>query len=256
MLNIESIDRALKAAFLKIKAEFMNVKLWIDFFNDKFIKNELEHNEIKEIINEQNKKLEFLVVKLNDIENKTSVLEKNIESLRMSERKNLEQEINEIKSVHNDIKELFETLKLELSKQKDMIRTRPGHDKDMSGHVRTHKDISQDMNKEKNFLLEKEIFEEKNIKYTSGLYKKEKAVVEKNERMSVTEKSLLRILYETDSPLTYADLSRMLGREEKTIRNAIYELRKKGFDIHDKLVSSKEKAFYLPKELKLKISGR
>ncbi|MGB9748279.1 MAG: HTH domain-containing protein [Candidatus Woesearchaeota archaeon] len=253
MPSLENINQALKAAFLKIKAEFFNVKLWIDFFNAKILKNESEHAEIRVLVDEQNKRLDSLVSRLNEIEKKTALLESNVSSLKISEEKRgLEYEIAEIKKVHNDIRELFEAIKSELSKKKDAS----GHDKDMSGHDRDMIGTYQDVRKDRVFLFEKEFFDRELKKSKNFVVKKRIAEFRDENELSVTEKSLLKILYESDSPLTYADLSRMLGREEKTIRNSIYELRKKGFGINDKLVSSKEKAFYLTEEMKLKISGR
>jgi biotin operon repressor len=253
MPSLESINQALKAAFLKIKTEFFNVRLWIDFFNDKFLKNESEHNEIRNLVDEQNKILGSVISKLNELEKKTIALENNISSLKMpEERKGLEQEINEIRQVHNQVKELFESIKTEIYKKKE----ESGHDKDMSGHDRDMTGTYKDMRKDAAFLLEKEFFG-KELKKSRDFFAEKRIVKVKDENeLSITEKGLLKILYESDVPLTYADLSRMLGREEKTIRNSIYELRKKGFDISDKLISSKEKAFYLADDIKLKISGR
>lgn len=251
MPSLESINQALKAAFLKIKTEFFNVRLWIDFFNEKLSKNESEHNEIRNLIYEQNKKLDSLVSRLGELEKETSEIKNSI--LSIPEKKdNLEYQIFEIKRVHNDIKNLFEAIKSEISMEKDT----KGHDKDISGHDKDMIGTHQDMRKDRQFLSEKRFFDIETKKSRDFIAKKRIVEVKNENELSVTEKGLLKILYESENPLTYTDLSRMLGKEEKTIRNSIYELRKKGFDINDKLVSSKEKAFYLTEEMKLKISGR
>ncbi len=80
-------------------------------------------------------------------------------------------------------------------------------------------------------------------------------IVPKHE-FSGSQLELLNVLYHADRPLSYEDLSRLLGKKEKSIRNLIYELRGKKVDVLSRPIGIRIKGFYLVKEEKIRVSGR
>ncbi len=74
--------------------------------------------------------------------------------------------------------------------------------------------------------------------------------------LTQSEQEVLNVLYAADRPLGYKDISKMLNKEEKSIRNLVYELRKKKIEVRDKSIGLREKGFFLTKEERIRISGR
>lgn len=70
------------------------------------------------------------------------------------------------------------------------------------------------------------------------------------------EVEVVNLLYHSDRPLSYDEIANRLGKKEKSIRNLIYEVRRKGIDVQDRPVGVKEKGFFLSKEAKLSVTGR
>jgi len=76
------------------------------------------------------------------------------------------------------------------------------------------------------------------------------------EAFTGAEMEILDILYSSDRPISYDKISKIVGKKEKSIRNLIYEIRRKGIDILTKPIGIRQKGFYLPQEEKIKVSGR
>lgn len=136
----------------------------------------------------------------------------------------------------SNIKAELEALKGQVTRQsakKAQLRTHPGR---IRGHIH---DASEDMS-----------FVKKHVK------KSIKPEIFDKSLMAKSHLELLTLLYHSDRILSYEELSKRLNKTRKSIRNIIYEMRKKGVDISDKAISSKEKGFYLTKEVKIKVSGR
>ena len=91
-----------------------------------------------------------------------------------------------------------------------------------------------------------------------------KKIAKKSTETSFIDKSslpgsqieLINFLYNSERPVGYEEISRRLSKSTKSIRNLIYELRKKGIEIKDKPIAVREKGFYLERTEKIKISGR
>lgn len=88
-------------------------------------------------------------------------------------------------------------------------------------------------------------------------------IKETQDKISINKSSLtgsqielLQVLYESDRPLSYNDLARILNKKGKSVRNLIYELRDKGIDVGSRFVGLRKKGFYLTSENKVKLSGR
>jgi len=128
----------------------------------------------------------------------------------------------------DNLKNELETLKLE----KGQVRTSQGQVKDMSPETKDMPKI------------------EKTTKTPQ-----ETKVIDK-ESLAGSHIELLNLLYHSDKPLAYEDISRILGKKEKSVRNLVYELREKGTTIHDKQIGIRKKGFFLPSEEKIRVSGR
>ena len=74
--------------------------------------------------------------------------------------------------------------------------------------------------------------------------------------LSSTEKKVVKILYESEKPMTYLQLSKAVGLNYGTIKNVIYSLRKKSFGVEDQITPEGEKEFFLPNKIKIELSGR
>ena len=200
------------------------------------------YSEFRELLRSLNKRVK-----------KIEELEENLKTLKQTLSKN---------SVHSEKTSDFQGVS-----HSNVPRTHKGHVKDKSGQVGTFKDMSliNQVNKDlkgitKNLKQEiSDLTQTDNIKehlrenlLTRDI--KESDLLES--KLSNLEEQLLRVLLNTTRPLSYLELSRITGRQEKTIRNTIYSLRKKGFVINDKVVPPRIKVFYLPEHIKLLLSGR
>ncbi len=70
------------------------------------------------------------------------------------------------------------------------------------------------------------------------------------------ELEVLNVLYHSDRPISYERIAKIVGKKEKSIRNLIYEIRRKGIDVLTKAIGIRQKGFYLEQEEKIKVSGR
>ena len=71
-----------------------------------------------------------------------------------------------------------------------------------------------------------------------------------------SELEILQVLYYADRPLSYQEIAKQLSKTEKSIRNLVYELRKKGVEIESKPVGLRQQGFYLREKTKILLSGR
>ncbi|MFH1850396.1 MAG: hypothetical protein ABH879_09545 [archaeon] len=71
-----------------------------------------------------------------------------------------------------------------------------------------------------------------------------------------SQREVLNLLYYSDRPLTYEEISSHVYKKEKSIRNLMYELRKKGVNVETKAVGDRRFGFFVGKGEKIRISGR
>jgi biotin operon repressor len=102
---------------------------------------------------------------------------------------------------------------------------------------------------------EKEIKKE-DLSQNSSIKSHVNSFVETKSSLSGSQLELLNVLYESDRPLSYSDLSKILNKKSKSIRNLIYELREAGVDIKSRFIGIRTKGFFLTKETKILVSGR
>jgi hypothetical protein len=111
--------------------------------------------------------------------------------------------------------------------QKGQLRTSGGTTEDISKDIsRTTQDIKKDM-----------------LTVASG-------------GLTASEIELLQIIYASEKPLSYLELAKLLNKREKSVRNMIYEIKNKGIRLRRKPLGFRKMGFYLPKEIKLQLSGR
>lgn len=156
----------------------------------------------------------------------------------------LERRHNELHSyvydLHKNDKEIFERLK-KLEEIKENL------EKTVQGQVGTLQGTSQGQVGDKSI---EEVPKEMKVKEP-----KKFSILDK-EAFTGAETEVLNVLYHSDRPMNYGRISKIVGKKEKSIRNLIYEIRRKGIDILTKPIGIRQKGFYLPPEEKIKVSGR
>jgi biotin operon repressor len=159
----------------------------------------------------------------------------------------------ELKSANEnnyELKKRLDVLEHELSSIKGQIRTqdrtRTGQGQDMSAEIIPpveHKQVvHQVVNKNPIIISQNE--------------SRSSEVLINKSSLNGAQLELVRVLYDSDRPLSYSDLAKILNKKGKSIRNLIYEIREKGVNIESRFVGLKNKGFYLTKDQKIGLSGR
>jgi len=117
---------------------------------------------------------------------------------------------------------------------------------EIQGHLRTQKGTTTGQVKDKSLDTKTSI---------SGRNETKEVFVNKPS-LNGAQLELLNVFYESDRPLSYNELAKILGKKNKSVRNLIYEIREKGLDIKSKFVGLRKKGFYLSKEEKIQLTGR
>ncbi len=248
-MDILTLNKAIKDSFLRVKQDLINVRLWFDYFRSKFSQNDREHAQIRAFLVEQQEFNHNILNTLKKLSSRVSNLDSEVSNIAKANKDvikdnlQIKESISEIKLLHNNISELFKVVhdSLEKGHVRDISGTRQGHIRDMT-HISKKSEMSRNVKSNDEVLPQRSKNYKQNILNTNEL--------------TTSQKYLLRILLNASKPLSYAELSRVTTRKEKTIRNLIYTLRKRGFDIRDEFTSPKEKVFFLPDPLKLVLTGR
>ncbi len=172
-------------------------------------------------------------------------------TLTKKDVKNLNLWINYLEGRHNDLhsyildlhkndKELFERLKRVEEFKENQEKLSQGQLGTLQG---TTGDITRDKSIEK-------VPQETKVKTPKKL-----SVLDK-EKFTGAELEVLNVLYHSDRPVSYESIAKIVGKKEKSIRNLIYEVRRKGIDVLTKPIGIRQKGFYLEQEEKIKVSGR
>lgn len=144
-------------------------------------------------------------------------------------------------------KSLIEYLKeihkhqVEIKNQVEEIRTRKDEEGQLTRIKRTIKRTEKDFETREDSLKEDNTLKKENIG---------------QKELTQGQKQLLRILFQSPTPMGYKEIARAVIKKEKSVRNMVYELREKGFEIKDKPIGFRKKGFYIDKEEKIRISGR
>ena len=79
---------------------------------------------------------------------------------------------------------------------------------------------------------------------------KHNVFLEKHRLMS-SELEILQLLYHADKPLSYQSIAKQISKSEKSIRNLVCDLRKKGVKIDSRPVGLRQRGFYLEEKQRL-----
>ncbi len=227
----------IKKAFMKVKNEFLNVRNWLFFLNNRLSVVENDTLKLKTYLINQQKYNAYFSSELSKLASRLDMLESRISQTESFIKRNsddiadLSSQLSELSEIKNSVHDLVVIFKEHLKKDTS------GHEKDTSGH---EKDMSRYTGHVKKSVIEKE---KTDFSFSPDSF-------------SPSELYLLRLLVNSNKPLTYSELSRITGRKEKTIRNLIYLLRLKHMPIRSILTSSREKAFFVEDSLKVVLSGR
>jgi len=129
------------------------------------------------------------------------------------------------------------------------LRDRSGTSQGQVLQKRTIREVKKDMS-----------LNNKEIKRTSQghVLQPEETGKEKNQNLKATHKNVLDLLEKTEEPIEYSTVSRVLGIKEKTLRNAVYELRQKGYKIESRRTGFRKKGLVLvrKKDMSLQVEGQ
>ena len=233
------------------RKEVDSLTKWIQFLNkhnmelQNYVKNLISHVDILK------KRDDELIEKLNELEKK---LDSNVFSLKghlgTLERTTQGQLKDMSFTLKNDLKDHFFSFKDEFESHKEEFNSHKEKLNELS-----EKSLKKDVESENKTMENKEV----NVQIPNEINKKYVKKVNSFEiksTLSGSQLELLNILYESDRPLSYADLAKILNKKPKSIRNQIYELREAGIDVKSRFIGLRKKGFYLAKETKILISGR
>ncbi|GEM_PF-2001419 len=226
---IQSVESSIKLSFIKVREDIARIGLWIRYFSEETLRNEAEHNSINSEIIRQRSEIEMLKINQERI---VSAFEKNTEII-------------------SNLTSKIEKMDLEIAKEKEKtVEKTQGTSKGTSqGHLRDMSLLRKKYEKaQKDSIIPKEIMEK-------AIIEDMKPFLNKN-ILTASELEILKVLYYYERPLSYNEISKIVGKKEKSIRNLIYELRKRGIEILDKPIGIREKGFYLSGNAKIMISGR
>ncbi|MDD3263262.1 MAG: hypothetical protein PHT94_00005 [Candidatus Nanoarchaeia archaeon] len=222
--NIENISRGI-----------MNLENKIELQN-KLIKNEenlSERNNSEDKINE----LKELYVK--SFKKVYQVLEKQNQNISELNEKELKK-IDELKKIE-EMKLSFEDKNKSLSLNK--IESKKENDESFENSYMIKKGLMFNNSNNNNNNNNDVKYKENNLNIIDG-------------KLSKSEKKLLYVLLNSNVSLSYSDISRGSNLNYGTIKNNMYNLRKKGMEIPYIMNDKREKLYYLNEELILKITGR
>jgi len=225
--ELETLQSNLSASFARVRADIEKVGLWIRYFAQENLSNRQEHSYMKGQLDSHSSRISELKEGQRKL---AEAMEKNAEILEKLSRRIAEME-EKASELQGKITEMSGTSQ----------GTRPGHVRDKSEE---EKKIQRN---EKNQVQIQGMGED------SGFPSENHIVVS---RFTPSELEVIRVLHYTEKPLGYSEIAKLVGKSEKSIRNTICELRKKGIEILDRPIGNREKGFYLAAKTKLLISGR
>ncbi|MEM0230939.1 MAG: hypothetical protein QXW00_01400 [Candidatus Woesearchaeota archaeon] len=224
--SLESIESSISLSFSRLRGDIEKVGLWIRYFAQEHLNNKEEHSLFRRELNSRS--LEISELK-NEQEKLISTLEKNAEILTELSRK--------VQELERELKEVRE----EAEKSGTDNGTCPGHVRDTLQNEKNFQKIEKVRKELKERSVEMPLASEDSLKTF---------------RFTAGELEVLKVLHYTEKPISYSEIAKLVGRSEKSIRNIICELRKKGIEILDRQIGNREKGFYLAAKTKLLISGR
>lgn len=147
--------------------------------------------------------------------------------------------INHFIERHEATEAALKSLREELVALKGQLRT----SEDKTGQVRTSQRTFKGQVKDMSLVKKR-------------AKKAEKIEIFDKSMLAGSHLELLSLLYHSERALSYEEMSKRLNKTTKSIKNLIYEIRKRGMEISDRPIGLRQKGFYLTKEAKITVSGR
>jgi biotin operon repressor len=246
-----------------------HLKKWIYFLNKHNLEVQGYFKDLSYYLSDLQKKDKELNNRIDELEKKREsdklLVKGHLGTLERTSQGQLKDMSLELKNQFND---LFLALKKEINEHKDDVET---HKSSIIEKLKLHEEKMLEKEKIIDSVLSKnqeDVIDKSELKSNSEISKiskepiiiSEKNVSEKTfvskSSLSGSQLELLNVLYDSDRPLSYSDLSKILNKKSKSIRNQIYELRDSGIEVKSRFIGLRTKGFYLTKETKIMISGR
>ncbi len=178
---------------------------------------------------------------------------------------------NKLDQIQKDTKTGFSAVQKDISSISGWIKhldsQTTSHNGDISGIKSLLEEMRQDINGLKNaFSMEQEsqantlfktetpILGQETVVFSEEAPKKTPVQAPKMDKFSVTERSIIWILLNSDMKLSYEDLSSILGKEKSTIRGQINTIKQKDNDIiSDFIEKNGKKRIYIDHKIKEKM---
>ena len=177
----------------------------------------------------------------------------------------------EVKRVEEDTKRSFEAVKKDitaltgwikhLDSERNLQKKEFEEIKDNLSSIQEDvdglKNIVSIMNQVKSkqlFKTPKQVFEKQTAVYAVQTPVQTGVQTPNLSQFSITERTILLILLNTDMRLSYDDLSAMMGKEKSTIRGQINNIKQKSENLIEEVIEKNgKKRVYIPEEMKEKL---
>ncbi len=214
---IQIVDSKLRHAFSKVGQDINNINSWITHLNEA---HNTVYNEVKGHITINKQEIDHLKQWIKYLNTHTSAVR--------SETKQIYSNVDRLRQENIALHKRIDALESKIS-AKTSVQT-PNTARHFENDTQLRGVTRNDVSFSSHFLAEKPL--------------------------SSTEKKVVKVLYETDKPLTYSRLSKAIGLNYGTVKNIIYSLRKKKIGVEDQVTPEGEKEFFLPHKVKVELSGR
>ncbi|MGM5484652.1 MAG: hypothetical protein ACQEP1_02150 [Nanobdellota archaeon] len=244
--SVEKLNRNLNFAFSKLDNDISNMQAWVNHLKERNENIEYSHSSHVDLTRRD---LDSLSKWMRYLYNHSMQLHNRFRDMS-SYIKNLEKN-------HNALQErLAEVEKRVEGHERTLEDNRKGHggpdSNNFQGQVRDKSGTSRGQVEDMSSKSEDIDEEGDNAPDLSP----KKAFKVNRSALTGSQLEFLNLLYHADRPLSYEEISNMLGKKSKSVRNLIYGLRSKGLEIKNKYVGLRKKGFYIDKKEKLKLTGR
>jgi biotin operon repressor len=254
----ESFEQKHNSHIELTRKDIDSLSRWINYLNKHNIETKTYLKQLLFHVDELQKKdkelLDYVKKLENSINEKVILLQGHLGTLERTTKGQLKDMSLSLKSDFyeniSSVKKEFDLHKIEFENDRKKL------DEISKLHQEKKEQIDK-IEKEKSKEISKEISNNTLIKQTTSSVKdKVASFIETKSSLSGSQLELLNVLYEADRPLSYGDLSKILNKKSKSIRNLIYELREAGLEVKSRFIGLRTKGFFLTKETKILVSGR
>lgn len=269
-----NFQKSIKKSFDKIKYEVNLSYKWITNLNNRVSQiesndaNDFKLNELIKDLNNLKKENKNLILKNDELKNINSQLYSKLNEVIVYLHK-IDPKINRMQKIESDIDQRFREFKdnQENFLKDDRARFVNNNDRKIEYNLSFEKiyKILESQNDKISKIIDFQLSSNKKNSIVSKVVDVDtfKSKKESNlnlnlldVKLSKSEKLLLYSLLNSKKELSYIELSNSTGLNYGTIKNIMYNFRKKNIDIPFILNDKKEKLYYLDNDLILKITGK